>query len=287
MSVELVVHGRPRSLEIPLARVLPAATRRMVGPFIFLDHMGPAEVPPGQGLSVRPHPHVGLATVTWLFEGAIFHRDSLGNQQLIRPGELNWMTAGRGIVHSERSPADGAGGTLHGLQMWVALPAEHEDTAPTFAHYPTLPTVDRPGARLHIIAGTAYGATAPTEALSPLFYVEARLQPGAQLPVVEGYTERALYVVDGDVVVDGTTYPRETMVIFAPGEPAVVESVGPALVMLLGGEPVGRRFIDWNFVATSPERIEAAKAAWRAFGTPEGARFPVVPGDEGEFIPLP
>ena len=233
MSVEVVLTARPRDIgaDFPLSRVLPAPTRRMVGPFIFFDHMGPGDLPPGRGFDVRPHPHVGLATVTWLFEGEIVHRDSLGFEQPIRPGELNWMIAGRGIVHSERSPAEARvnGAHMEGLQLWVALPDEHEDTEPAFHHHPadTLPHIHRPGAHLRLIAGQAYGAVSPAHVHSPLFYVDARLEKDTRLALPDEYSERAAYVVTGSIVHDEVTYLPGTMVIFGAGEPTAITAAEP------------------------------------------------------------
>jgi redox-sensitive bicupin YhaK (pirin superfamily) len=287
-ALELVIEGRERDLGdgFRVRRLLPAATRRMVGPFIFFDQMGPVRMDPGRGLDVRPHPHINLATVTYLFEGEILHRDSLGTQQVIRPGELNWMTAGRGIVHSERSPADvrERGVRLHGLQLWVALPKASEEVAPSFQHHAAgaLPTLERAGAQLRVIAGSAYGAASPVRVLSPLFYVEARLEPGAELPLPDEHADRAAYVVEGRACCDGEARGPGVMLIFREGAPARLRAEEPSLVVLLGGAPLGgERHVWWNFVSSSQERIEQAKRDWR-----EGA-FPKVPGDEREFIPLP
>jgi hypothetical protein len=287
-ALELLIEARGRDLGggFRVRRLLPAAGRRMVGPFIFFDHMGPVGMPPGQGLDVRPHPHINLATVTYLFEGEILHRDSLGTQQAIRPGALNWMTAGRGIVHSERSPAPAreTGVRLHGLQLWVALPRAHEEVAPSFQHHAAeaLPALEREGARLRVIAGNAYGAASPVEVLSPLFYVEAQLEPDAALPLPDEHAERAAYVVDGSVCCDGDPHGPGVMLVFREETPARIRALEPTRVMLLGGAPLdGERHIWWNFVSSSPERIERARRDWRE------RRFPKVPGDELEFIPLP
>ncbi|MGF1594061.1 MAG: pirin family protein [Kiloniellaceae bacterium] len=285
-AVELVIAPRLRDIgDFAVRRVLPYAKRRMVGPFIFLDEFGPAELPAGQGIDVRPHPHIGLATVTYLFDGEIMHRDSLGVTQAIRPGAVNWMTAGRGIVHSERSgDAERARDTtLHGMQSWVALPLDREDDAPGFVHHPvgSLPTIERAGAWMRLIAGRAYGETAPAEVFSDLFYLHAELEPGAEVALPDDHAERAAYVVAGGVRLDGVDYGPATMIVAKPDTPAVLTATAPSRVMLLGGAPlVGKRHIWWNFVASSPERIEQAKAEWR-----EG-RFPGVPGDD-DFIPLP
>lgn len=266
-------------------RLLPAYPHKMVGPFIFFDHMGPAAFEPGRGLDVRPHPHIGLATVTYLFEGAILHRDSLGTIQEIHPGDVNWMTAGAGIAHSERSP-DGIradGGPLHGIQVWVALPKAHEQTAPGFEHHPgsSLPEILLPGVRMRLIAGSAFGRTAPATTFSPLFYLAADLEPGARLALAPEYPERAVYVVDGEVTVDGTGVAQRHMAVLPPGQELTIEARTASRLMLLGGEPLdGDRFVWWNFVASSRELIQEAKQRWRA------QDFGRVP-EETEWIPLP
>jgi redox-sensitive bicupin YhaK (pirin superfamily) len=257
----------------------------MVGPFIFFDHMGPAALAPGDGLDVRPHPHIGLATVTYLFDGEILHRDSVGSVQPIRPGDVNWMTAGRGIVHSERTPPGlrAAGTRVHGIQTWVALPRAHEETAPAFAHHPaaTLPVVTLPGVAVRVIAGTALGARSPVDVFSPTLYAAAELAPGARLALPPEHEERAVYLVDGAASVAGVALEPGTMAVLAPGADAEVRADAASIVMLLGGAKMdGARFIWWNFVSSSRERIEQAKADWRE------DRFPPVPG-ETERIPLP
>jgi len=266
-------------------RVLPAFGHQTVGPFIFFDHFGPVRIEPGVGMDVRPHPHIGLATVTYLFDGAIVHRDSLGSVQRIAPGDVNWMIAGRGIVHSERSaPEDRAAGMpMHGLQTWVALPLAHEDAAPSFVHVPgaELPRFDVDGARIVVVAGHAFGARAPTPTLSDTLYAAAEIPAGATLVVPAEHEERAVYAVRGNVDVDGRPLPEANMAILAPGSPSRVTADAAATIMLVGGEKLdGERLIWWNFVASSRERIEAAKAKWRA------QAFGSVPGD-AEFIPLP
>jgi redox-sensitive bicupin YhaK (pirin superfamily) len=287
-SVELDIEARTRDLGdgFTVRRLLPSAARRMVGPFIFLDHMGPVQLMPGHGLDVRPHPHINLATVTYLFDGEILHRDSLGSEQLIRPGAVNWMTAGRGIVHSERSPATErkSGARVHGLQLWVALPQTAEEVEPTFLHHAAgdIPAVERKGARLRVVAGSAYGVTSPVEVLSPLFYVEAQLDRGADLQLPVGFGGRAAYVVEGSIACDGRTHGTSAMLVYRAGAAASLTALEPARVMLLGGALLdGERYIDWNFVSSSKERIERAKDDWRS------GRFPRVPGDEVDFIPLP
>jgi redox-sensitive bicupin YhaK (pirin superfamily) len=287
-AVELDIVARRRDLGdgFSVRRLLPSAQRRMVGPFIFVDHMGPVTLPAGHGLDVRPHPHINLATVTFLFDGEILHRDSIGSEQLIRPGAVNWMTAGRGIAHSERSPAAErkSGAHVHGMQLWVALPTAHEEDEPTFQHHPdsTIPTTGRPGARLTVIAGAAYGLTSPVQVCSPLFYVEARLEARAELALPDEYAGRAAYVVEGAVESDRRVRGEGEMVVFRPGVPALVRATVPTRLMLLGGAPLdGERHIWWNFVSSSAERIERAKADW------SDDRFGHVPGDEFERIPLP
>ena len=285
------IAGRVRDLGgFSVKRVLPIAHRKMVGPFVFLDEMGPARFAPGGGIDVRPHPHIGLATLTWLFEGRIRHRDSLGCLQDITPGDVNWMTAGRGIVHSERThPDDRARGyALHGIQCWMALPAADEEIAPAFVHHPaaSLPRIVRDGATLHVIAGSAWGATSPVAVRSPTFYVAADLVAGARLPVCEEHEERAVYVVAGDVAVAGETVPPGTLAVLAPGATAIVEARGPARLMLIGGARLPEpREVWWNLVSTRAARIEQAKADWLRYGEP-GSPFPAVPG-EPDFIPLP
>jgi len=289
-SVALEIAARTRDLgdAFTVRRLLPSAARRTVGPFIFVDHMGPVHLAPGHGLDVRPHPHINLATVTFLFEGEILHRDSLGSEQPIRPGAVNWMTAGSGIAHSERSPASerSRGPLVHGMQLWVALPTAHEEIAPSFQHHPAtaIPLVeDLPGARLRVIAGAAYGATSPVAVLSPLFYVRAELERGADLALPDAYPERAAYVVSGAVSVDGKRFGEGAMVVFHRGVAAGLRALEPdTRVMLLGGAPLdGPRHIWWNFVSSSRERIERAKDDWR------NRRFPTIPGDALERVPLP
>ena len=281
-----VIAARARDLGgVAVRRVLPAAARRMVGPFTFLDEMN-GGFAMGEGLDVRPHPHIGLATVTYLFEGEIVHRDSLGSQQPIRHGDINWMTAGRGIAHSERTPADQRtqGSRLHGLQLWVALPLSHEEAEPSFHHHPgaRLPERDQEGVRLRVLAGTAFGMTSPVETLSPLFYVEARMSAGSTLSLPNEHEERALYIVEGAVGCGTERTEPGRMLVFVPGASVILRADSPARLVLLGGAPLdGTRHIYWNFVSSSRQRIEQAKRDWK-----EG-RFPKVPGDEMEFVPLP
>jgi redox-sensitive bicupin YhaK (pirin superfamily) len=286
-SIELVIASRPRDLGgFSVGRVLPAMQRRLVGPFIFFDHMTRHELAPGHGMDVRPHPHIGLATVTYLFEGEIMHRDSLGTQQAIAPGDVNWMRAGRGIVHSERTGDERrrSGGVVHGIQSWVALPAADEESAPAFEHHPreTLPLVMRAGARLRILAGHAFGTRSPVGVRSPTHYVHAELDEGADLPIIDEHEERAAYVVEGELACEGASYGPGTMLVLRPGAHATLRARAASRVMLLGGAPLeGPRHIFWNFVASTRERIERAKQEWRQ------GDFPKVPGDEVEFIPLP
>lgn len=287
-GVALVLDGERRDLGgFAVSRVLPRARARSVGPFVFFDHMGPDEFPAGVGIDVRPHPHIGIATVTYLFAGAIRHRDSLGSDQVIAPGDVNWMRAGRGIVHSERTPPDArrAGHTLHGLQLWVALPREKEEAEPTFRHHERASLPERAvgsAARVRVLAGTAFGVTSPVEVDSPLFYVDAELGEGAALTPPEGYDERAVYVVEGAVSLGEQRVAPGQMALLRAGDGPPVVAEGAARVMLLGGAPLDApRHVFWNFVSSSRDRIEDAKRDWR-----EG-RFPEVPGDAHERIELP
>jgi len=285
--IELVIDQRRKDLGgFEVGRVLPNAQRRMVGPFIFLDHMGPAVFQAGfpRSVDVRPHPHIGLSTVSYLFEGEMTHRDSTAVTQVIRPGEVNWMTAGRGITHSERFETLRAhGGKMNGVQAWVALPDEAEEADPAFAHHglEDLPTYEADGVAARLIAGEAFGAASPVKTHSPLFYVHWALQAGARAQLGAEYPERAAYVAAGVVEVDGRQVHEGQMLVFAPGQPVVFTAVTAATVMLLGGEPVGRRFIEWNFVSSSKDRLEQAKADWRA------GRMKLPDADDQEFIPLP
>lgn len=285
--IDLVIDQRRKDLGgFEVGRVLPYAKRRMVGPFVFFDHMGPVDFQAGfpRSVDVRPHPHIGLSTVTYLFDGHITHRDSVGAIQEINPGEVNWMTAGSGITHSERfETLRGQGGHMHGIQAWVALPTELEEIAPSFAnHKPDdLPTYEGGGMWARLIAGKAFGAEAKVATRSPLFYVHWRLDAGAKAQLPAEYPERAAYVAAGQVEVDGRTFQAGQMLVFAPGHTITFTALTNAIVMLLGGEPVGPRFIEWNFVSTSKDRIEQAKADWRA------GRMKLPDADDKEFIPLP
>lgn len=290
MAISLRIAGKPKDLGgFSVSRLLPHHARRMVGPFIFFDHMGPADFAPGQGIDVRPHPHIGLATVTYLFEGQFRHKDSLGTVQDIGPGAVNWMTAGRGISHSEHTPPDlrAAGHRVHGIQTWVALPKPHEDAPPAFVHHPadTIPTVALDGGTARIIAGTLWGATSPVHFPHPIIYAELRLVAGARVALDPAWGERAVYPVSGGVSLDGEPVVPGTLAVLADGAEVLLEADGPAHVMVAGGAPMdGPRTVWWNLVASDPARIEAAKAAWAAdpFGPPWGRI-----GHEAEFIPLP
>ncbi|MFC7498537.1 pirin family protein [Enterovirga sp. GCM10030262] len=285
--IDLVIDQRRKDLGgFEVGRVLPFAKRRMVGPFIFFDHMGPVELAAGipRSVDVRPHPHIGLSTVTYLFEGEIMHRDSVGSEQPIRPGEVNWMTAGRGITHSERfEKARAKGGPMHGIQAWVALPEADEESDPGFWHHGAtdLPVIEEDGLWARVIAGDAFGLSADVRTHSPMSYVHCALQPGARVTVPADHPERAAYVAIGTVEVQGGRFSEGQMLIFAQGGAVDIRAVTPATLMLLGGEPVGPRFIEWNFVSSSKERLEQAKADWRA------GRMKLPDLDDGEFIPLP
>ncbi len=285
-ALSALVKPRDRDLgSFTVRRILPGFPTRAIGPFVFVDHMGPLALPPGDGIDVRPHPHIGLATVTWLWEGALVHRDSLGTVQRIAPGEVNWMTAGRGIVHSERSDAaDRARGVrLHGMQTWVALPVGLEEAEPAFAHFAAadLPAFARDDATITVIAGHAFGQRAPTPTVSDTLYASATFATAGSLALPAEHEERSVYAVDADLAIDGETLPRHHLGVVEPGRPVTISAHGPTRAMLIGGARLdGERFLWWNFVASTRERIERAKVDWR-----EG-RFPPVPG-ETEFIPLP
>ncbi len=284
--IETVIRQRRRSLGgFEVGRVLPFVLRRMVGPFVFFDHMGPLEMAPGvpRSVDVRPHPHIGLSTITYLFSGEIMHRDSVGSEQAIRPGEVNWMVAGRGITHSERfEKARAQGDHVHGIQAWVALPRSEEETDPSFAHHggDDLPIWHDAGVHGRLIAGSAFGLQARTRTHSPLFYVHLDLEEGARAGVPHDYSERAAYVASGAIDCEGRRFETGEMIVLKPG-PASFAAARPAAVMLLGGEPLGERFLYWNFVSSSRERIEQAKSDWQA----GKMRLPDL--DHDEFIPLP
>lgn len=285
--LERVVDQRRRDLGgMQVGRVLPAPSQHMVGPFIFFDHLGPIRMPAGlpRSTDVRSHPHIGLSTVTYLFSGEIMHRDSLGFEAPIRRGEVNWMTAGRGITHSERfERARAQGDLLHGIQSWVALPAEYEETEPAFTHYgqEELLTFEEGGVWMRLLAGEAFGTRSQVVTHSPIFYIHWEIQAGSSVKLPVMYSERAAYVASGSVEADGRRFEAGQMLIFKPGEDAVVKALTQATLMGLGGEPVGQRFIEWNFVASTQARIEQAKADWKA------GRMKLPDLDSDEFIPLP
>jgi redox-sensitive bicupin YhaK (pirin superfamily) len=285
--IELIIQQRTRDLgAFEVGRVLPFARRRMVGPYVFFDRMGPKQIEAGlpREADVRPHPHIGLSTVTYLFDGEIMHRDSLGSEQPIRPGEINWMTSGSGITHSERFEELRAhGGPMDGIQAWVALPTEREEVDPGFWHYPSsaLPVFDGDGIVGRMIAGRLAGIESPVKVDSPQFYVHWQLRAGARATLPAEYSERAVYVARGEVEVAGQRVEPGSMAVLAPGKAATVNALGDAVVMALGGESVGPRYIDWNFVSSSKERIEQARADWAA------GRMKLPDLDSDEFIPLP
>jgi redox-sensitive bicupin YhaK (pirin superfamily) len=279
----------PRSVDLgglQVRRALPSARSRMVGPFIFFDHFGPAVFRIGDGIDVRPHPHIGLATVTYLFDGEIVHRDSLGSAMPIRPRAVNWMTAGRGIVHSERTAPDhrDGGEPLHGLQLWVALPVKDEETAPAFAHTPStdIPQMREDGLTLRVIAGAMHGLRSPVSTLWDTIFAEVRLAAGTVLPLGTEYEERALYVISGEIEIGGYRHPSQQLLVLKPGDRTELKALEDAHFVLVGGAAMdGPRHIWWNFVSSRQDRIEAAKADWKT------GRFALVPGDSAEFIPLP
>jgi len=280
----------PRTVDLgdgfSVRRALPSARTRMVGPFIFFDHFGPAEFRAGAGLDVRPHPHIGLATVTYLFDGEIMHRDSLGTAASIRPGEVNWMTAGRGIVHSERTGPQqrAAGGPIHGLQMWVGLPSDKEEMAPGFAHHATLefPVVAENGTNVRVVVGSLYGASSPVPTVHETIFADVHLKSGSTLPLDAEHEERAVYVINGEVEISDDRFAAGQLLVFKPGDAVTISAARDTHLVIAGGAPMeGPRHIWWNFVSSRKERIEQAKADWKA------GHFQKVPGDEIEFIPLP
>ena len=288
-AIDLVIESRSRELieGFKVRRVLPHMKRRMVGPFVFFDEMGPEILTTGRGLDVAPHPHIGLATVTYLFKGELMHRDGLGSRQLITPGAVNWMTAGSGIAHSERTPdaVRDSVSELFGIQTWVALPTRHEEAEPTFVHHGAseLPIFEAEGTTVRLIAGSLYDERSPVETLSEMFYADVSLTAGAKLPIAADVEERAVFVVEGSIGFSGeaNVFHAGQLVVLKSKQEITVTSASPsARIMLLGGEPIGERYIWWNFVSSSKERIEQAKEDWRE------QRFAAVP-DEGEFIPLP
>jgi redox-sensitive bicupin YhaK (pirin superfamily) len=286
-ELETVLSGHARDVDgFSALRVLPALTRKHLGPFVFFDHLGPSVLPAGRGLDVRPHPHIGLATVTYVIEGEILHRDSLGFEQAIRPGAVNWMTSGRGIVHSERTSAAlrESGSGLHVAQLWVALPRSDEEMEPEFHHHPaeTLPEFELGGVVVRVLAGSAYGRVSPVRIFSPLFYAEAAMPAGTSLSLPEEHEQRGVYVLNGALSHAGEPLEARSLAIFKTGRTPTVRAEAESRILLLGGAPPdGPRYIEWNFVSSSLERIEQAKRAWQA------GQFPKVPGDEVEFIPLP
>jgi redox-sensitive bicupin YhaK (pirin superfamily) len=283
-AIAQLIEPRPADLgEFTVRRALPSRERRMVGPFVFFDHMGPAEFPPGSGIAVRPHPHIGIATITYLFEGEIMHRDSLGVVQAIQAGAVNLMVAGRGIVHSERAGSDlDELSRLHGIQSWIALPVAEQECAPAFSHYRAdeLPTLDRGGAQVRIIMGSAYGQRSPVTSFSDTLYLDCKIVAGAELTLPEAVEELAFYVAVGSVEVGDTVIATGTMGVACPGKTLTLRAQESSRVMVIGGANIGPRNIYWNFVSDSLERIEQAKQDWR------DGKFPGVPGDD-EFIPLP
>jgi redox-sensitive bicupin YhaK (pirin superfamily) len=285
-AIETLIVPRARDLGgFEVRRALPSPRRQMVGPYIFWDQMGPAEFVIGEGIDVRPHPHIGLATVTYLFDGEIVHRDSLGTLETIRPGALNLMSAGRGIVHSERSgrEARAAGARLSGIQAWVALPASHEEGAPAFVHYgeDRLPVIAADGASVRLIGGEAFGARSPVETPMAMLYADVSLEPGASVPLDALYEERGIYTVSGTIEIAGDRFGPGQLLVFRPGDRITIRALDAARFMMLGGDPMdGPRHIWWNFVSSRKERIDQAKADWSL------GRFDSVPG-ESEFIPLP
>ncbi|WP_412545772.1 pirin family protein [Maricaulis sp. MIT060901] len=294
MDQILEIAGRERDLGgFSVRRVLPYAKKRMVGPFTFFDQMGPAQFAPGQGIDVRPHPHIGLATVTYLFEGALQHRDSLGEDLVIRPGAVNWMTAGHGVVHSERSPSPERenGHRMYGIQTWVALPEADEDVAPAFHHHPaeTIPVIEREEVRFDLILGTAWGSEAAVAVFSPIFYLHSEMAADSAFTMDVEHEERAIYLVEGDLSVDGQTLEAGSMFVLPENLNPRVSTKSGARIMMCGGAPVGERKIYWNFVASSAERLEQAKADWTQAsenGFPSDGRFHL-PRGESEHIPLP
>ena len=285
-ALETIVVPRPRDLGgFEVRRALPSAERRNIGPFVFFDQMGPAELAPGSGIDVRPHPHIGLATVTYLFEGTIVHRDSLGSVQAIEPGAVNWMTAGRGIVHSERSDNElrQRRQKLYGLQIWVALPRRYEETDPDFTHYAAdlLPQIEGEGKTVRVIAGSLFGKASPVRTFSKLFYGDTVCRPGASLSLNNEYEERGIYLLEGAVDIHGQRFEPGRLLVFSSGDEITIKAVSAARFVLFGGEPLDNpRHLWWNFVSSSSARIEQAKSDWK------NGRFAPVPGDS-EFIPLP
>jgi len=287
-ALDIVIVPRVTDLGgFSVRRALPSAKRQMVGPFIFWDHMGPAEFPIGEGVDVRPHPHIGLATVTYLFEGQIMHRDSLGSEQPITPGDVNWMTAGKGIVHSERTEAPWRaqpGRKMSGIQSWVALPKNAEEVEPEFFHHraAALPVIEGEGKQVRLIAGSLFGQTSPVRSFSEIFYADVALDAARKVPLPAEHEERAIYIAEGEIEIAGDRFEAGRLLVFRPGDEITVTARTPSRLLFLGGEPMdGPRHIWWNFVSSSHEKIAQAKEDWAQ------KRFGLVPGDETEFIPLP
>lgn len=284
-TVNLVIKPKDKELGgFSVRRVLPTKERRMVGPWIFFDHMGPADFAAGDGINVRPHPHINLATVTYLFEGEILHRDSVGSHQAIRPGDVNLMVAGKGITHSERERQEvtSSAHRLNGLQLWLALPEADEETDPAFYHYPSvdIPKIDVDGVPVRVIMGSAYGVTSPVKVYAETLYVEAHLQAGQTLQAPAAQ-ERAVYVAEGELKTDDITLPEYVMGVFSDAPTIELTATQESRIAIIGGEHLGKRYMEWNFVSSRRERIEQAKSDWKA------RTFPKVVGDEDEFIPLP
>ncbi|QNL18458.1 pirin family protein [Hyphobacterium sp. CCMP332] len=292
--IEMTISGRAKDLGgFAVRRLIPVAKRRLVGPFIFFDHIGPAEFEPGTGIDVRPHPHIGLATVTYLFDGEMDHRDTLGVHKTIKPGDVNWMTAGRGIVHSERTgdTARAAGHKLHGIQTWVALPTGDEETDPFFSHHASgeLPEIEMDGVKMRLILGSAYGKTSPVKVFSPIFYLHVESDAGSVFKLTDEHEERAVYVVSGEIEIDGRLFGEGEMIVLDDEASIGIRTVKSACVMICGGAKLaGDRHIFWNFVSSSKDRLEKAKADWKASADAgfENSAFALPPG-ETEHIPLP
>lgn len=291
-ALNMIISARERDLGgLVVRRILPYASHRMVGPFIFFDHMGPTEYGPGEGMDVRPHPHINLATVTYLFEGQILHRDSLGSEQLIEPGAINWMVAGRGIVHSERTSDEtrARGSRLSGIQCWIALPEAVEECEPSFTHHPklSLPEFEHEGTRFRLLLGTALNHKSPVEVHSDLFYLEAFVPKGTRMRFPTQCREGAVYVVDGKLRFGDSEVNPGSLGVSQGTEDLIFESLESSHLMLLGGESLGTRFIHWNFVSSSRTRLNEAKAEWARWPLATNVRFSTIPGDDREFIPLP
>lgn len=286
-AIETVIVPRARDIgDFEVRRALPSAQRQMIGPFVFFDQFGPGELLVGEGVDVRPHPHIGLATVTYMFDGEIMHRDSLGYEQAIRAGDINWMTSGKGIVHSERTAPElrKTGSKIFGNQSWVALPKQFEEVEPNFTHTPeqSLPVIDDEGKQVRLIIGSLYGERSPVKTYSETFYADISLTPGAQLPLSAEHEERGVYIFGGEIEIAGDRFEAGRLLVFRPGDEITVRTIKPSRLVFLGGEPMdGPRYLWWNFVSSSKERIEQAKHDWKS------GRFGKVVADAEEFIPLP